>query len=189
MNCEEFFDTIRDESLTFNELLEIIKTSPYDMTTEDQPCCMLQYFGCINDSDTPIEDAFEVANAFKNRLGLFVISRESSYCECEFWTIMDDFDSNENEQGSFWNGLLRHAFRKTGFLYAREVHPKYLLQAYSHNKLYGNTFANGEPIELDEYKEYPEELFEELAQHLYHPDRIEKWLKANPGKEVDDYLN
>lgn len=147
MNSEEFFAMINKDSLTFDERIEIIETTAYDMTTDDQPWCMLQRFDCINDSNTPIEDAFKVANAVKNRLGPLVISRESSYCLCKFQTIMDDFDSMMNTPKSFWIGMLRYAFRKTGFIYAREASQHDLFQKYC--KTYGNTFANGESIEID----------------------------------------
>lgn len=170
------------ESLDFEESLDFIKNTEYPIEKSDQPWCFLQNFECIETSNTPIEDAFRVANVFKNRFGLLVFSFESSYCFNGYQTIMDDFEIEDGFD------ILKYAFRKVGFLYAADIHSKYLYDIYT-KQWKEDTFRNGMHATHEEYTPLPENFTEELSQYLYHPDRVQQWLLRNPDKHIEDYLN
>lgn len=171
--------------LDFEQSLDFIKNTEYPIENSDDPWWFLKNFWCISSSDTPIEDAFRVANVFKNRFGLLVFSFESSYRYNTYQTIMDDLTC---EDPPFWVGLLRYAFRKVGFLYAADIHSKYLYDICI-KQWKENTFENGMHATHEEYTPLPENFAEELSQYLYHPDRVQQWLSRNPDKHIEDYLN
>ena len=184
MYNEEFWTAISNTSLTFDERLDIVKTCEFYIHEEPQPWCILQRFANIAMSDTPVEDAFKVAETFKNRLGLLVIVKESSYCCNKLMTIMDEFDSYlySNDDTPFWIIMFRHAFKKTGFLYAKDVNPRVLYGMYLDK--YYHTFRDSPFLKFVE----PSPIIEDLVQYLHHPDRVSRWMIANPGKGVEEYL-
>lgn len=181
--CEQFWDTLSSSTLTFEQKLNHIRTTEYDLFEESQPWCILQYFADIVHSDNPIEDAFKVAAVFKERLGLLIVERESSYCLGRYITVMDELDRDLKEDSPFWIGIFRYAFKKTGFLKADDADPHVLYTMYS-NRWYDN-FEDTRFTDLFE----PCPFGEELVMRLFHPDRVSKWLESNPDKDIDAYLN
>lgn len=198
MNYAYFWQTVTKPFISFEERLELVKTSGYNLFEECQPWCILQYFADIEKSDTPVEDAFKVAKVFKDRMGLLIVERESSHYSRKFMTIMDEFENhsscNYNDAGCsvdhdcssnelpLWVSLLRDAFRDAGFLFAKDVDPRVMYAMYLDAYYYefeDTPFV--EPIP-------PSPLTEELIQYLLHPDRLGKWMEANPDKEIEDYL-
>lgn len=194
MNRDKFLAAIDNPLLTFDERLDVVKTCAYDIREESQPWCLLQYFSGVTKSRTSVEHAFQVAEAFKDRFGLLIIERESSYCGNELMTIMDEFE-NEIEYGSesedehssnptiSWVALLQHAFIETGFLYARDVSQRVLYAMYLDKYYHG--FSDTPFIEMIE----PSPITEDLIKYLFHPDRLGKWMEANPDKDIEEYLH
>lgn len=186
MTHEDFWTTVQAmENAQLQERLDFIRTTEYDIPeVEAQPWAITQMFSDLAESDTPIEDAFQVAEVFKERFGLLIIEREASFCDNRYMTIMDHFDSSFREyNNAFWIGMLRYAFKRTGFLYAKDIDPKVAYRIYA-NKWY---FTFDDVDFKDLFQQNP--FAEELAQYVFHPTRVAKWLEANPEKGADEYMN
>lgn len=176
-----FWASIANDSLTFDERLEILQTCEFNIHEEAQPWCILQYFSDITDTN----DALKVAEIFKKRFGLLIIEKEITHYNRKFTTIMDEFESEycSSDDVSFWVDAFRNAFKATGFLYAKDVNPRELYAMYLDRYYYE---FDGIPF-VEAIEPWP--LTEHLAQYLFHPDRVSKWMEANPDKGVEEYLN
>ncbi len=92
-----------------------------NLTTEAQPFTFTQHFWDVKDQSDPMNAAYEVAQAFKARNGLVIIEAEGSYCYRRFMTIMDEFEIAQDEvPDPVSNWILKRAFQKAGFKYARD---------------------------------------------------------------------
>lgn len=187
IQMNKFVMMIFSEKLTFDEKIKIIESSPNDAQSILAVWQTLMQFEDIVDEEDPIAYAKIVANAYYKCFGPIVVERFESLCNNEFRTIMDVFDDKYTNDYyyTFWNKMFRYAFKQAGFLYARDIHPK-ALNRLMYLKDRCEMFCDGVlPKELYE----PSPFTEDLARYLYHPDRVSKWMKANPDKELEEYLN
>lgn len=111
-----------------HERIEYLQNADIDLSLEALPHSLVELF--YQDIKT-FDDADRVAQVFKNKLGLIVISRESSFMHKTFMTLMDDiieyqrlFDHNLG----VW--LIKRAFINHGFKRAIECDQRLLAHMF-----------------------------------------------------------
>ncbi len=163
--------------------------------------------------DMSCADLERIAKVVRKGLGLYGIDGRETLSKNSIRTIVDAIIERHNRDLSIITyrsydgyhhcfGRLIKALRKVGFQTGDEIR-KLLTEAsglfsakYSAFEMYRELRAlvNGGgnlPALKYPYKEIRNHyggIHEALAMHFYHPDRLHKWMKANPDKDLETYM-
>ena len=158
-------------------------------------CNFLCEDAIINDNESEhyhswtLEEALQVAQIFKDRIGVVAISRMDTYQSGDFTTIMDALDHEVKTYEYDENSKLFHrAFEQLGFKRAKDCNP------YSLHRLQTDSSARYETEELKR-RQFQMELFQpyrkitnhEIIMEVFKPTRIQKWIES--GNDIDEYMN
>lgn len=102
-----------------NERIENL--AKLDLANDPSPECTLMGFKDIMDLDNPFEAAYRIAEIYKARCGLVMVSAKSSYEMSDLSTIMDALEDRENHEDNeiiMW--IFEKAFKKAGFKNAKD---------------------------------------------------------------------
>lgn len=165
---------------TFEQKLNILKTTEYDVASDCQPDAILTWF----EIDT-LEEAFAVANVFKSRWGDSIVCQESSICCKRLMTMMDDLEDTYSHCKDLNVWLFKYAFEKIKMKRAAECDTRYLIRMYGMNEICADSIQE---LKIDYNYELIKKsnswLYKEIQQHLFHPSRVENWLKNNDDIEL-----
>ena len=176
-NIDPLYDILL-ECTSVSQFINELKTSNYNFCNMIRPSCyfLMEEMG-IREVDFTFEHALEIAQIFKERLGLITISRIDSFYEGKPVTIMDELDMTiEQRRQDLRVELFHRAFEQLGFKRAKECDPTVLhqLQTYTSNYDY-------EEMERSHWW-----IREAVAKEFYKPERIQKWIET--GNELEDYM-
>lgn len=181
ITVEAFIDTLRNATCDFHKMVR-----PY--------CVVFCEDAIINDYDSnhyhawTYEEALQVAQIIKNRLGVVAISRMDTYYAGHLMTLMDALDMEYGTHDT--NPLFLKAFEDLGFKRAKECNAKSLYG------LYMNTSARYEVLEarraifeielLLATDPYRKAINEEIVMEIFKPERILNWIENE--YELEDYM-
>jgi len=191
-----FFDTL-DVANNLNRI-ELLRVYKLDIGDEGQIDAILDRFTNV----TP-EEAIQIVEVFKECFGTIMICHEASYCKERAMTItdaiLDSMDYYEKENQNFQDGyymdvksmqLLHDTFVAAGVLHADYCDIADLRKDFC--KILSCC------KDIDDIKHWGYELHkikirnawiqEELTEYLYHPNRMDKWIAANPDKNYDEFM-
>lgn len=173
-----------ESSTTIDEIIHHLKTSECDFNQMDSPYVLYDTRNCLmEDQDSEyyyeftIDDMLQIAQIFKDKIGVIAISRMDSFNAGRYMTLLDVVDE-ENKRYPNDNklSLFLFALENLGFKRAEECDPIVLRQLQSYSNDYN----------YDEMKNSNQELKEELMIELYKPERIKRWIDT--GCNLEDYL-
>jgi hypothetical protein len=134
---------------SFHERLDYLTT--LDLSDENQPHCILQYFDDISTQLEPFECAAELAFIFKQKCGPIIIEAESSYCLNRYLTIVDEIENAVDE--GYFDELLLRAFRIAGIKHAHEC-DEYDLRMLYLEQGYPNHFREESLDYIDDFHDF-----------------------------------
>lgn len=179
MNSQLFMDQIFAQE-TFEQKLNILKTTEYDVSRACQPDAILTWF----DIDT-LKEAFAVANVFKSRWGDSIVCQESSFCQKRLMTMMDDLEDTYNQCKDLNVWLFKYAFGKIKMKRAAECDTRHLIGMYCVDNECADSIQE---LKIDYnyglIKKANSWLYKEIQEYLFHPSRVETYLKNNEDLEL-----
>lgn len=182
-----FFQLLGD-SETFQQMVNLIKNYERDIFEDSlhQPECIVYMFGSLER-----QDAIELAHAMKERFGDVILCHESSLHMGEPIALLDQLD----EYSADWminvedRLIITQAFIDVGFKRARECGASVLRRMFCQHEHYRVHADEVFMYDFDRMKLEREWLRCELAEELHKPCRLQKWMEANPDKDVVEYLD
>ena len=213
LGCETFWHEL-DSFVDFDDRLEFVRTTKYDIIEDSQPDAVLSRFYDFGNK----ENASKVANVFIEKFGKVIMCLEASDYTKRFQTIIDTMEesiahlvrsvannirtiqagaiSNEDTQQLTESikidideiqsaTILCGEFRKKGAAKASMCDARQLIGICYQN----NISVQGFEITYD-YEAIKRDnawISEEIASYLFQPKFINKWI--NHGNELEDYLN
>lgn len=185
-----------EDADTIHEFIDVLKTTTFDFNKMVDPEKLIQCETAkINDFESntyhewTIDDALQVAQIFKDRMGDVVIDRNGTYYNEKPSTLLDALDNNVSMfEYDTSSRLFLCAFEKLGFKRARNCSP------YVLHYLHLNPGVTSDSVEWNHAKlkfEWCQPRFtilmRELIMEIFKPERIRVWLEA--GNELEDYCN
>ena len=184
------------EATTIEAFINILRKTTCDFHEMIRPRCnFLCEDASINDSESDyfhewtIEEALQVAQIFKDRLGVVAISRMDTYHSGELTTVMDALDYEVNTYEFDEKARLFHrAFEQLGFKRAKECNPHSLYQLQVNaSARYETVEWNGRRLHIELLQPHYKTLNHEIIMEVFKPMRIQTWLDS--GNELEDYMN
>ena len=193
MDKTTFYNTLEPLS-SFDERIEYIKTTKYELAGETQPDSIL--FNVFSDALT-YQHATHIVHAFKMRFGEIILCRDASAVLQQPMTLLDVVDRTI-EHDAFFGRTEDRQIALSEIKWMLEFNGCKRSKEYAPNVLYDLFFAYGADrnnpgymsafsYNYDLMRNNPRIDGEELAQVVFHPSRISKWISA--GNAVDDFMN
>lgn len=190
-NEEEALNDSLAEAGTIPEFISMLKTSTFDFSLISDPYHIIECdVAEFHETDAwTLEAALQVAQIFKDRLGVIVINRMDSYFSDEFKTILDTLDYRvANFTYDTSSKVFQLAFEQLGFKRARECNPYVLHQLQVNPGAQQNLVEwNRKKMQFEVCQPHFPILQHEVIMEVFKPMRIQKWLEA--GNELEQYCN
>ncbi len=133
-----------------------------------------------------IDQAFEVAHAFKSKLGDTIVVHDHSHNTGKLLTILDILDTAmELNPGATFMPLFIQAFETVGI--KRAVDCNYYEMLVNYFDVYDHAPDGMIKYNYNDMRSERAAIKEELMQELYKPCRVARHLES--GYSIDDYLN
>lgn len=179
------FYTDLSDAVDVNEAVNLIATSPYDLSKDDQPDLIIHHVQHLADS---VEDAALFAEVIKKRLDDIVICRDSSTRLDFFATLLDCISMHVD---MFADGdryfYFRLAFTNAGFKRSRDCSTQMLRSLFFLDIEYFYLTSDDVLYDYDEIKRESKVRPHELMPFLCRPSFVGRWVATN-GTNVENYL-